>query len=248
MTFVASGEEYGPHSGAMSLCTQRMPQVHHLLLAAFEMTPIDVSEPPPQAGDDVATPEPSHSDAELLHGLGALADLISNASDTVNQCLLTIEGKLGALPVTKVEWVPIKAARSAIERVRPLRDGDTSQERVFGGVPVTIMKFGGALASEPERSARCEWRYELGYSVAGDEWALMIRTAGSDRSCNGGSAGAFSDVMRLRDAPLEIRLKAIREIGDLIQSLDVATDDVGAPEPGTVPALATRQDVQQVAS
>jgi hypothetical protein len=188
------------------------------------------------------TPPTDHADADLLRGLGALADLIANASETLNQCLLTIEGKLNAAAVAKEEWIPIKTARSAVEHVPVPGEDQASQERVFGGVPVTIMKF-GALAAQPERMApRCQWHYELGYSVADDEWTLMIRTASYDGPPGRGSA-EFSNVMPLRDAPLEIRLKAIREIPDLIQVLD-SSIAVGFDCSAMAPAL--EADVAQM--
>jgi hypothetical protein len=174
-----------------------------------------------QASEPVRTDEEiraEESDATLLHGLGALADLLSNASETLNQCLLTLENKLSAAAVAREEWIPIQTARSAVERIPAVEERQRSQERVFGGVAVTILRM-----SEPviERSApRCEWQYELGYSVAGDDWALMIRTASSDPSNEREGCVEFSDLIPLRDAPLEIKLKAIREIPSLLQVLD----------------------------
>ncbi len=198
------------------------------------MGPVIAAPEPGHADQDapVAAALHDHSDADLLQGLGALADLITDASDTLNQCLATIEGKLNAAAVAKEEWIPIKSARSAVERVLQPGGDQASQERVFGGVAVTIMRF-GAVAAQPERTPRCQWLYELGYSVAGGEWTLMIRTASSDYG-GGRESVEFSNVMPLREAPLEIRLKAIREIPDLIQVLD--------------PALAEGLDCELIAS
>jgi hypothetical protein len=181
---------------------------------------------------ETARPEPS--DVDLLQGLSVLADLLSNASHTLNQCLLTIEDKLSSMVIAQAEWVPIQTARSAVERIpaaeAPAREGrHQSQERMFGGVPVTIMRM-AAPENEPPAAPRCEWQYELGYSVAGDKWALLIRTATYDPSNRNDSGFTYSDQMLLREAPLEIRLKAIREIPLLMRLLAE-----GAPQPCVEP-------------
>jgi hypothetical protein len=186
--------------------------------------------------------EPSHadeatraeqSDADLLHGLSALADLFGNASHTLNQCLLTIEDKLSSMVIAQAEWVPIQTARSAVERPPadgPVDERQQSQERMFGGVPVTIMRMSTSENASPA-AGRCEWQYELGYSVVGDQWALLIRTATFDPAKQSDGGFTYSGLMLLRDAPLEIRLKAIREIPLLIRLLAE-----GAPQPGDEPA------------
>jgi len=98
---------------------------------------------------------------------------------------------------------------------------------MFGGVPVTIMRF-AAPEPQPVRTQRCEWQYELGYSTTGDdEPALMIRTVSFDHTDD---SSRVSDLMPLRDAPLEIRLKAIREVPTLIQLLDsLAAEGLESP-------------------
>jgi hypothetical protein len=79
-----------------------------------------------------------------------------------------------------------------------------------------------APAAPPEQAAkRCEWQYELGYAVAGDDWALVIRTASFDASNEGDGSPQFSDLVPLRDAPLELRLKAIQELPGLFRALEV---------------------------
>src|SRR5688572_809767 len=96
------------------------------------------------ATDEVIPASASESndiDADILRGLGALADLVANASETLNQCLLTIESKLSAASIAKEEWVPIRAARSAIEPVATPDDRRRTQERVFGGVRVMILQL-----------------------------------------------------------------------------------------------------------
>ena len=118
----------------------------------------------PVRTDEKITAE--ESDATLLHGLSALADLLSNASETLNQCLLTLENKLSAASVAREEWIPIQTARSAVERVPAAEERQRSQERVFGGVAVTILRM-SEPAIEPPSAPRCEWQYELGYSVVG---------------------------------------------------------------------------------
>ena len=153
-------------------------------------------------------------DAELLHGLGALADLLSDASETLNQCLVTIEEMLNALPPTQEEWVPIQTTRSSVERVQPEGAEQPSQECVFGGVAVTILKLDAPASQE----ARTE--YQLGYSRVGDGWALMVRTASFQPSNGHEGFCQFSDLKPLREAPLEIRLKGIREIPNLMKLLD----------------------------
>jgi len=162
------------------------------------------------------------SDVDLLQGLSALADLFSNASQTLNQCLLTIEDKLSSMVIAQAEWVPIQTARSAVEQVppadEPAHDRQQSQERMFGGVPVIIMRMSTAENESPA-AGRCEWQYELGYSVVGDQWSLLIRTATFDPSKQSDGGFTHSDLMLLREAPLEIRLKAIREIPLLIRLL-----------------------------
>ncbi len=208
------------------------------------MTPVTAVQETPSQDGETAPPsapptEHSDADAELLAGLGALADLIHDASDTLNQCILTIEGKLCAVPVTEEAWIPITTARSAVERPAPAFEEQASQERVFGGVPVTIMRF-GAPAPQPEAGPRCEWQYEVGYATTDTGWALMIRTVSVDHSNQRGASPEFSDLMMLRDAPLEIRLKAIREIPDLIQVLASRTCE----EPG-VEAAAPSSDSQE---
>ncbi len=172
-------------------------------------------------------------DADLLQGLGALADLLSNASETLNQCLLTIEGKLSAAAIAREEWIPIQTARSAVERVAAPDDRKRSQERVFAGVSVTILQL-SAPATPPSATKRCEWQYELGYSVSDDDWALMIRTASIDPSNEQEGVSEISDRMPLRDAPLEIRLKAIREIPSLIQVLQAGIPDLGTADSASV--------------
>ncbi len=191
---------------------------------------VHAAEPP--HSDETTRAE--QSDADLLHGLSALADLFSNASHTLNQCLLTIEDKLSSMVIAQAEWVPIHTARSAVERVpqadEPADERRQSQERMFGGVPVTIMRM-SAAGNEPPAAGRCEWQYELGYSVVGDHWSLLIRTATFDPSKQSVGGFTYSDLMLLREAPLEIRLKAIREIPLLIRLLAE-----GAPQPGDEPA------------
>jgi hypothetical protein len=177
------------------------------------------AEEPPHADEGTRADQ---SDADLLQGLSALADLFSNASHTLNQCLLTIEDKLSSMVIAQAEWVPIQTARSVVERVppadEPVDDRQQSQERMFGGVPVIIMRM-SMPGNDSPAAGRCEWQYELGYSVVGDEWALLIRTAtfGPSKQSDGGFT--YSDLMLLREAPLEIRLKAIREIPILIRLL-----------------------------
>ncbi len=193
-----------------------------------------LSATPVRADEDQlpSAPLSDSADAGLLQGLGLLADLINDASETLNQCLSTIENQLRALPAPREEWIPLKAVRSAVELALPPCAEQASQERMFGGVSVTIMKF-GALTTQFEKP-RCQWHYELGYSATGDEWALMIRTSSADRSNQRDGSTEFSDLMALRDASLEIRLKAIREIPDLIQLLDgktKVTPDSDAVEP-----------------
>ena len=177
------------------------------------------TEEPPHTVEATRTEQ---SDADLLQGLSALADLFSNASHTLNQCLLTIEDKLSSMVIAQAEWVPIQTARSAVERVppadEPVDDRQQSQERMFGGVPVTIMRM-FTPANESPAAGRCEWRYELGYSVVGDQWALLIRIATFDPTKQIDGGFTCSDPMLLREAPLEIRLKAIREIPLLIRLL-----------------------------
>jgi hypothetical protein len=175
---------------------------------------VQVAAEVPIPDDALATDE---SDADLLKGLGALADLLSNASETLNQCLLTIEGKLSAAAIAREEWIPIQTACSAVERVAAGDERKRSQERVFGGVSVTILQLSAPTTEQPAPK-RCEWRYELGYSVADDNWVLMIRSASLDSS-NERNGAEIADLMLLRDAPLEIRLKAIREIPSLMQVL-----------------------------
>jgi hypothetical protein len=178
-----------------------------------------------------AAPLTNTLDADLLRSLGELADLLGSGSETLNQCLLTVEDTLNALSITKDGWVPIQTVRSFIERVPP-EDEETSQERVFGGVPVTIMKL-GAPATQQDRTQPCEWRYEVGYSVVGDGRALTIRTASLEPSNERDGFGGFSDVKLLREAPLEIRLKAIREIPSLIIRLldSGSSESVGGETP-----------------
>lgn len=185
-------------------------------------------EPPP------VSPVTDESDADLLKGLAALADLLSNASETLNQCLLTIEGKLSAAAIAREEWIPIQDARSAVERVAPGDDRKRSQERVFGGVSVTILQLSAPTVEHPA-TKRCEWQYELGYSVADDNWVLMIRSASIDSSNERDGASEISDLMPLRDAPLEIRLKAIREIPSLMQVLQSPISQMPEqPQPASV--------------
>jgi hypothetical protein len=99
-------------------------------------------------------------------------------------------------------------------------------------VPVIIMRMSAPEQHSPV-AGRCEWQYELGYSVVGEQWSLLIRTAtlGPSKQTDGGFI--YSDVMLLREAPLEIRLKAIREIPLLIRLLAE-----GAPQPCEEPACA----------
>ena len=155
-------------------------------------------------------------DAELLHGLGALADLLSNASETLNQCLITIEDTLSAMSPTQEEWVPIQTTRCSVEHVQPEGSEQASQERVFGGVPVTILK----LSAPASQEAGTQWEYQLGYSRVGAGWALMVRTARFQPSNGHEGFLQFSDLKPLREAPLEIRLKGIREIPSLMKLLD----------------------------
>ena len=58
----------------------------------------------------------------------------------------------------------------------------------------------------------------------------MIRTASIDPSNEQEGVSEISDRMPLRDAPLEIRLKAIREIPSLIQVLQAGIPDVGTAD------------------
>ncbi len=155
-------------------------------------------------------------DTNLLHGLAALADLLSNASETLNQCVLTVEDTLRAVSTTEEEWVPIRTTHSTVRCVQTEGNDQTSQECVFGGVPVTILKIDAPASQE----AGTQWEYQLGYSRVGDRWALMVRTASLQPSNENDGFWQFSDLKLLRDAPLEIRLKGIREIPSLMKLLD----------------------------
>jgi hypothetical protein len=94
-----------------------------------------------------------------------------------------------------------------------------SQERVFDGVPVTILKL-DAPATEQTGSEAPEPECQLGYARAGGDWALTIRTVtfrplnGDDGLCQ------FADVKLLRHAPLELRLRGIGEIPNLLGLLN----------------------------
>ncbi len=198
------------------------------------------AEEPAHAAEATQAEQP---DADLLQGLSALADLFSNASHTLNQCLLTIEDKLSSMVIAQAEWVPIQTARSVVERVapadEPVDDRQQSQERMFGGVPVTIMRM-STPENESPAAGRCEWQDELGYSVVGDQWALLIRTATFDPSKQSDGGFTYADLMLLREAPLEIRLKAIREIPLLIRLLAEE-----APQP-TVDLIASADVAEEV--
>jgi hypothetical protein len=143
----------------------------------------------------------------LLHGLSVLSDLLNEASETLHQCLLTIEDRLQALPIAQERWVPIPGASVPAADVPASHGEQTVQQRVFSGVAVTIMKLGSS--ANQDDPARRERRYELGYAAAGDAWALVTRLAGA------------AERQPLRDAPLDFRLKAIREIPALLKALDV---------------------------
>lgn len=198
--------------------------------------PIPMCEVASQASSQISSDEERSSgasateadDADILRGLGALADLVANASETLNQCILTIEGRLSAASVAREEWVPIQAARSAIERVASPDDRRRTQERVFGGVSVMILQM-SAPAMPPQSATRCEWQYELGYAVANDDWTLAIRISSFDSSTEQDGSSEFSDLIPLREAPLEIKLKAIRELPSLFKVLDVGEPDVAIP-------------------
>lgn len=155
-------------------------------------------------------------DADLLQSLSTLAHLFSNASETLNQCLQTIEDQLNALSITEEEWVPIQGTRFSAEHAEPEGGEQTSQEYVFGGVSVTILKLDAP--ARQQTSHECE--YQLGYSRSGDGWALMIRTARFQPSNGNDGFCQFSDEKLLRHAPLEIRLKGIRFVPSLIDLLD----------------------------
>ena len=58
------------------------------------------------------TPATDSVDTNLLNGLAALADLLGNASETLDQGLLTIENTLRAVSTTQEEWVPIQTTHS----------------------------------------------------------------------------------------------------------------------------------------
>jgi hypothetical protein len=197
------------------------------------MTPVAVAEELLQAdAQGEIAGETDQSDADLLQGLGALAELFANASETLKQCLLTIDNKLNSLGVGKEEWVPIPTARSAVERASGDPDErQMSHERVFGGVPVMIMRL-AAPVPQPEVK-RCEWHYELGWGIAGNDWALMIRTASFNPANEHNGFTEYSDLMPLRDAPLELQLKAIPQIPSLFHLLNkvFAEQMSGAPEP-----------------
>jgi hypothetical protein len=206
--------------------------------------PIPMSEVPsdvyPEEEVSSAASATDAEDADILRGLGALADLVTNASETLNQCLLTIEGKLSAASVAREEWVPIQAARSAIECVAAPDDRKRTQERIFGGVPVMILQMSApTMLQQPAK--RCEWQYELGYAVADQDWALMLRTSSFDSSTERDGSSEFSGLIPLREAPLEIKLKAIRELPRLFKVLDV-----GALDGAT--AIAIDRDVQEDAA
>jgi hypothetical protein len=191
------------------------------------MTPVALAEELVQK--DVPAPcDADQQEADLLQGLGALAELFTNASETLKQCLLTIDNKLNALGVGKEEWVPIPTARSAVERVAKGGDDGQTQERIFGGVPVMIMRLSAPVP--PVEVKRCEWHYELGYAVAGDDWALVIRTASFNPANEHTGFTEYSDLMPLRDAPLELQLKAIPQIPSLFHLLNKVFEETAAAE------------------
>lgn len=178
------------------------------------------------------TPATNSADTNLLHGLAALADLLSNASETLNQCVLTIEDTLRAVSTTQEEWVPIRTTYSAVQTGG---DDRTPQECIFGGVPVAILKVGVPQSQQ----AGAQWEYQLGYSRVGNRWALMVRTASLQPSNENEGFWQFSDVKLLRDAPLEIRFKAIREIPNLMKLLDSRGLPIASDVPITADPLET---------
>jgi hypothetical protein len=64
----------------------------------------------------------------------------------------------------------------------------------------------------------------------------MIRSASLDSSTEQDGVSEISDLMPLRDAPLEIRLKAIREIPSLMQVLQAPIYQVPDMETAEQPA------------
>jgi hypothetical protein len=99
---------------------------------------------------------------------------------------------------------------------------------MFGGVPVMIMRLSAPVPQAEVK--RCEWHYELGYAVAGDDWALSIRTASFNPANEHSGFTEYTDLMPLRDAPLELQLKAIPQIPSLFDLLNKVFEETAAAE------------------
>ena len=180
---------------------------------------------------EVTTPSPAPTDtvnADLLEGLDALADLLKNTSDTLNHGVMTIEDQLNALSGIQEEWVLIRGTRASVEPVTAAEAvtvtegaGHASQEYVFGGVAVTILRLAEPTPDQvvPEGNEHEDW---LGCSKVGDRWALVVRT-GRKRTVNSDANGVphpLSELQPLVDAPLEVRVEGVRRIPTLVNLIE----------------------------
>ena len=180
---------------------------------------------------EVTTPSSAPTDtvnADLLEGLDALADLLKNTSDTLNHGVMTIEDQLNALSGIQEEWVLIRGTRASVEPVTAAEAvtvtegaGHASQEYVFGGVAVTILRLAEPTPDQvvPEGNEHEDW---LGCSKVGDRWVLVVRT-GRKRTVNSDANGVphpLSELQPLVDAPLEVRVEGVRRIPTLVNLIE----------------------------
>jgi hypothetical protein len=144
---------------------------------------------------------------DSLQGLEILVDLFSQTCEMVNRGVLSVEAALNALPIAEEAWVTIPGEPSADGAVEAVEVQATSEEHIFNGIAVMIMKMGepllpGALARRATKDD------QLGYGRFGDRWAILFRGA----QCE--------DAMPLVDAPLEARLRGVRVVGSLLAELE----------------------------
>ncbi len=144
---------------------------------------------------------------DFLQGLEIVVDLFSQTCEMVNRGVQSVEAALNARPIAEEAWVSIPGEPSADRAIEVAEVPGASEERIFNGVAVMIMKLG-----EPSLPAACASRAteddRLGYGRFGDRWAILFRGAQSE------------DATLLVDAPLEARLRGVRAVGSLLAEIE----------------------------
>jgi hypothetical protein len=156
---------------------------------------------------------------DLVRGLDTIVDVLTRTGDALTQLVQLIEGRLSTMTLAEDVWVPVRGAQPPELQESPMAAEQMSEERVFDGVPVTIMRMAPAPALDA--TPRIAREYQLGYGKDRDTSVFLVRTASREQPVGDAAEKPprFSDRKPLLDAPLDLRFHAAREIARLVDRL-----------------------------